>query len=149
MKENQNNPNYIPELHDKKNLLGKWASLFIDRPRIIFLIIIGILVWGFSSYTQMAKEINPEIRLPFIYVATSYVGASPEEIETLITEKLEKKISEINGIKSLKSTSSGGYSQIEISFELEVDMDKVENEVREKVAEVKSELPEDDVVYLV
>lgn len=143
MKDNKNNPNYIPELHDKKNLLGKWASLFIDRPRIIFLIIIGIIVWGVSSYTQMAKEINPEIRLPYIYVSTSYVGASPEEVETLITEKLESKISEINGIKSLKSTSAGGYSQIEISFELDVDMDKVENEVREKVAEVRSELPED------
>lgn len=143
MKDNNNNHGYIPELHDNKNLLGKWASLFIDRPRIIFLIIIAIVVWGVSSYSQMAKEINPEIRLPFIYVSTSYIGASPEEMETLITEKLESKISEIEGVKSLKSTSSLGSSQIEISFDLDVDMEKAENEVREKVAEVKSELPED------
>ncbi len=143
MNKNEKNHGYIPELHDKKNFLGKWASIFIDRPRIIFLIIIAIVVWGVSSYLQMAKEINPEIRLPYIYVSTSYTGASPEEIETLITEKLESKISEIEGIKSLKSTSSLGYSQIEISFELDVDMDKMKNEVREKVADIKSELPED------
>lgn len=143
MNDRHNNNSYIPELHDKKNLLGKWASLFIDRPRIIFLIIIAIFVWGFSSYFQMAKEINPEIRLPYIYVSTSYIGASPEEMETLVTEKLESKISEIEGIKSLKSTSSLGNSQIEISFELDVDMDKKESEVREKVAEIKSEIPED------
>jgi len=143
MNDKNSNNEYIPELHDKKNLLGKWASLFIDRPRIIFLIIIAILIWGFSSYLQMAKEINPEIRLPYIYVSTSYIGASPEEVETLITEKLESKISEIEGIKSLKSTSSLGSSQIEISFELDVDMEKKENEVREKVTEVKAELPED------
>ncbi|WP_432666174.1 efflux RND transporter permease subunit [Wukongibacter baidiensis] len=143
MNKNDKNHDYIPELHDKKNILGKWASIFIDRPRIIFLIIIAIVVWGVSSYLQMAKEINPEIRLPYIYVSTSYTGASPEEVETLITEKLESKISEIEGIKSLKSTSSLGYSQIEISFELDADMDKKEDEVREKVADIKSELPED------
>ncbi|TCO76898.1 efflux RND transporter permease subunit [Marinisporobacter balticus] len=134
---------YIPELHDEKNVLGKWACLFVDRPRIMILLIILIVYVGWVSFSQMAKEINPEIRLPYINVTTTYTGASPEEIETLVTDELESKISEMEGIKSLKSTSALGYSSIDISFDVSTDMEKVKNEVKDKVSEAKTSLPDD------
>lgn len=130
-------------LHDKKNILGKWACLFVERPRIMLLLIILIMYLGWLSFSQMPKEINPEIRLPYINIATTYTGASPEEIETLVTDELESKISEIEGIKSLKSISALGYSSIDISFDVSEDMEKMKNEVKDKVSEAKSNIPDD------
>ncbi len=143
MKDQKDHHGYIPELHDKKNILGKWACLFVERPRIMLLLIILIMYLGWLSFSQMPKEINPEIRLPYINIATTYTGASPEEIETLVTDELESKISEIEGIKSLKSISALGYSSIDISFDVSEDMEKMKNEVKDKVSEAKSNIPDD------
>ncbi|PAB60083.1 efflux RND transporter permease subunit [Anaeromicrobium sediminis] len=143
MKDQKDHPSYIPELHDEKNILGKWACLFIERPRIMLLLIILIMYLGWLSFSQMAKEINPEIRLPYINITTTYTGASPEEIETLVTDELESKISEIEGIKSLKSVSALGYSSIDLSFDVGADMEKMKNEVKDKISEAKSNLPDD------
>ncbi|MCT4619540.1 MAG: efflux RND transporter permease subunit [Marinisporobacter sp.] len=143
MKDQKDHLSHIPELHDEKNILGKWACLFVDRPRIMILLIILIVYAGMISFTQMPKEINPEIRLPYINVTTTYTGASPEEMETLVTDELENKISEIEGIKSLKSTSSLGYSNVDISFDVNADMEKMKNEVKDKVSEAKGALPDD------
>lgn len=143
MKDQKGQYSHIPELQDEKNILGKWASLFVNRPRIIFLLIILIVSLGWMSYTQMPKEINPEIRLPYINVTTTYTGASPEEMENLVTDPLESKISEIEGIKSLKSTSALGYSNIDISFDVNADIEKMKNEIKDKISEAKYELPDD------
>ncbi|MBF8983687.1 efflux RND transporter permease subunit [Lutibacter sp. B2] len=143
MKNQKEHDGYIPELHDEKNILGKWACLFVDRPRIMILLIILVVYLGWLSFSQMPKEINPEIRLPYINVTTTYTGASPEEIETLVTDELENKISEIEGIKSLKSTSALGYSNIDISFDISADMEKMKNEIKDKVSEAKAMLPDD------
>ncbi|MCT4595458.1 MAG: efflux RND transporter permease subunit [Anaeromicrobium sp.] len=143
MKDQKDHHSYIPELHDEKNILGKWACLFIERPRIMLLLIILVMYLGWLSFSQMPKEINPEIRLPYINITTTYTGASPEEIENLVTDELESRISEIEGIKSLKSTSALGYSSIDISFDMGVDMEKMKNEVKDKVSEAKSSIPDD------
>ncbi len=55
----------IPELSQPKNFLGKWSAFFIDRYRVVFLIILAILIIGASSYFDLPRELNPEITLPF------------------------------------------------------------------------------------
>lgn len=139
LKENKN----IPELEAEKNILGKWAGFFITRYRIVYLIIIGILVWGISSYLQMPRELEPEIVLPFGQVVTIYNGAGPEEVEKLITDKIEKELDELDKVKSISSTSGFGYSSIFVEFEPDVDIDDMIAKMREKVSSVQGELPDD------
>ncbi|MCG8539705.1 MAG: efflux RND transporter permease subunit [Clostridia bacterium] len=133
--------NPIPELRQEKNILGKWATFFIERHRVVYLLILIILIWGMMAYFQMPREIDPEVRLPYGYVITTYVGAAPEEVEFLITDKIEKEMDKIEDVKSIESSSGYGFSNVFLEFESGVDLDKKLQEMREGVQSIQSELP--------
>lgn len=131
----------IPELSLNKNLLGKWSAFFIDRYRVVFLIILAIIVIGISSYFDLPRELNPEITLPFGNVMTAYNGAAPDEVETLITNKIESKLENLEDVKTMTSYSNFGYSLLWLEFEQGVDVnDKIE-EIRDELSGIESELP--------
>lgn len=134
---------HIPELNQEKNFLGRWASFFIDRHRVVYLMIFLIVVWGFMAYTQMPREVNPEVRLPYGYVLTTYIGAAPEEVESLITDKIEKEMESIEDVKLIQSNSGYGFSTVFLEFEPGVDLDKKLQKMREGVQSIQSELPDD------
>lgn len=131
----------IPELREKENFLGGIAKFFIEKNRVVFMIMIMLLIWGVGSYATLKRELNPEIVMPYGYVMTTYMGAGPEEMENLITNKLEAKINKVSEIKNLTSSSSYGFSGIFVEFEQGVDIDKKINELESAVDEGKSELP--------
>lgn len=133
----------IPELEDKKNFLGKWSKFFIERHRIVFLIILIILIWGMSSYFQLPREVQPEVIIPYGIVTTQYNGASPEEMESLITDEVESAIDEIDSIKNIQSNSDYGFSVVFAEFETGVDMDEMLNKMRTKVSDISKDLPDD------
>ena len=89
----ENNKNYIPELHQEKNLLGKISELFIDRYRTVYLILMAIFIIGWMSYNDLPRENIPEVESNMIMINTMYSGASPEDIEEMITEPIEDAIS--------------------------------------------------------
>ena len=112
------------------------------RPSIAILTVI-IVLGGLGSYITIPKESFPSIEIPNIVVTTTYPGASPGDIESLLTEPIEREIQAINGIKEIRSTSVEGVSSVVIEFNPEISMDEAFQKVRDKVDIAKSELPGD------
>jgi multidrug efflux pump len=108
---------------------------------LVLLAIIGIL--GFVSYASIPKEARPEIVIPIVAVNTSYPGVSPNDIETLITRKIEEEVNTIPEIKELTSTSVEGYSSVVAEFHTGMNMEEALRKVREKVDRARPKLPAD------
>lgn len=125
------------------NILGKISNFFIERYRVVYLIIAAIVLLGFQSYISLPREEMPEIVFPVGMVTTSYIGAAPEEIENLITDEIEAKLKELDDVESITSTSSNGISSVMVEFEVGTDIDEKIDEIRNSVSEIQNNLPED------
>ena len=126
----------ISELNMKRNIMGKIAKLFIDKSQMALLLIILIVSSGFISISNLPKESLPEIIFPRITVQTIYPGASPEDVEDLVTDKLESKLSDLEDLDDMVSQSNFGYSSIILTFVEGTDMDKKKIEVDNKITEL-------------
>jgi multidrug efflux pump len=104
---------------------------------------IVIILFGIIGFTFLGVRDYPAIDPPNINVRTSYGGANPDIIETQITEPLEKAINGIAGIKNITSSSSSGSSNINVEFDLSVDLEAAANDVRDKVSQATRSLPSD------
>jgi len=104
---------------------------------------IVIIIFGAIGYKFLGVREYPAIDPAVINVRTSYVGASAEIIEQQITEPLEKAINGVQGVKNITSNSSQGSSSITVEFELNVDLEKAANDVRDKVSQAIGNLPQD------
>ncbi len=121
-----------------------WLSTFSINNRISVLVLIALVaVMGIVSYLTIPKESFPSINVPNIFVVTVYPGVSPEDMESLVTRKLEDELGNISEVKTMTSTSSEGYSNINLEFDPNVDIEDALQKVREKVDLAKPELPED------
>ncbi|MCH8246277.1 MAG: efflux RND transporter permease subunit [Bacteroidetes bacterium] len=98
---------------------------------------------GIYSYVTIPKEAAPSIEIPNIGVSTIYPGASPDDIESLITQHIEREVQSISGIKEIRSTSTEGVSSILIEFEPDVSIDDAFSKVRDKVDLARADLPSD------
>ncbi len=116
-------------------------ELCVKRPVFATMLISAIVVLGFASLREIGVDIFPKVDLPTVTVTTRLDGASPEEIESQITRRIEETINTINGIDELRSTTIEGQSQIFATFVLEKDINVAANEVREKVSTILSTLP--------
>ena len=112
------------------------------RRTIVFLMVI-IISTGFLTYINIAKDAEPDIDIPFIYVAVPHQGISPEDSERLIVRPLENQLKTIEGIEEMNGSASNGYGSVLLEFDIKFDKDKALGDVREKVDMVKSKLPED------
>ena len=115
----------------------------IYRPVTITMVVLAIVVLGITSYNSLPLDLYPNIDFPWVTVFSSYPGAGPEEIETLVTRPIEDAVSTISGVKNVTSTSEEGTSWVGIEFELGIDLDTAANDVREKVDAARFELPVD------
>lgn len=121
-----------------------WLSSFSIKNRIsVMVLVLLIAVMGIVSYLTIPKESFPSITVPNIFVVTVYPGVSPEDMESLVTRKLEDELGGISEVKTMTSTSSEGYSNINLEFDTNVDIEDALQKVREKVDLAKPELPED------
>lgn len=118
---------------------------FVLARRRIFLILVVVLpiIAGTYSYQVMPKEGNPEIAAPHAIVITTYPGASPAEIESLVTNPIEEELSDLKNVDEMRSSSSDGVSVVVVDFDVEADLENSLQRVREKMTDVRSELPED------
>ncbi|MFQ5568355.1 MAG: efflux RND transporter permease subunit [Rhodothermales bacterium] len=112
------------------------------RTSIVVLTVVLVL-GGLLSYITIPKESFPSIEIPNIVVTTIYPGASPDDIESLMTKPIEQEIQGINGIKEIRSTSVEGVSTVVVEFNPDVSMDDAFQKVRDKVDIAKAELPSD------
>ncbi len=121
-----------------------WISdTSINRPVFATMVIVSFMVLGIVSMTRLGIDLFPEVNFPFVNVTVIYPGASPEEVETLVTRPIEDAVSGINGVKKVISTSTEGGSRVGIELRLEVDPQAATAEVREKVAAIRGKLPQD------
>ncbi len=121
--------------------MQKLAEICVRRPVFATMLILSLTVVGLFSYRSLGVDLFPKIDLPTITVTVINPGASPQEIETEITDKVEGTVNTISGIDELRSTSVEGVSQVFITFLLEKNPDTAAQEVRNKVDLITNDLP--------
>lgn len=118
------------------------AEVCVKRPVFATMLILSLVVVGLFSFVSLGVDLFPKIDFPTITITVLNPGASPEEIETEVTEKIEEAVNTISGIDELRSTSIEGISQVFIQFVLEKDVNVAAQEVENRVQTVIPNLPE-------
>lgn len=148
-KDNGNERIVITLNKNPKNILGSISEYFIEKYRVVYLIIVAILLLGIQAYISLPREEMPEIIFPYGIVTVGYSGAAPQEIERLITDKIETKLEELDAVKEITSTSDNGLSSVVVEFDIGVDIDEKIEEMRSKVSEIENDLPADSLTPIV
>ena len=121
----------------------KLTDVSIDNRTSVFILIFVIVIAGISSYISLPREAAPDVQITLIIVATPYFGVSPEDIESLVTQPIEKEINSISDVKEITSSSTEGFSNIKVEFDSGFDIDDTLQKVRDKVNKAEKELPDD------
>jgi len=122
--------------------MQKLAEICVRRPVFATMIVLSLTVVGAFSFFSLGVDLFPKIDFPTITVTVVNPGASPREIETEITDKVEAAVNTISGIDELRSTSVEGVSQVFIQFLLDKNPDVAAQEIRDKVNLIRGDLPE-------
>ena len=117
------------------------TKISVTRPTLIVVIFIVLLFLGFSSYKSLKYELMPDMTAPAFNVMTFYPGASPSEVESSITKKLEDVISSVENIDHIQSTSQEGVSMVGVSLKMSADIDKSVLDAQRKINAAKHLLP--------
>ncbi|MEL0640558.1 efflux RND transporter permease subunit [Pseudoalteromonas aliena] len=120
----------------------KITDTSVKRPVFAIVINLLLLTFGLVAFTMLPLREYPDIETPIVNISTEYTGASAEIVETKITQIIENRISGIEGIKSINSSSRNGRSNITIEFDINRDIDAASNDVRERVARALDSLPD-------
>ncbi len=121
----------------------KPTSWSIDNKVSIYVATAIICLAGVMTYNALPKENFPEVVFPQIYVATVYPGASPTDVENLVTKQIEKQVKSIAGVKKVTSNSVQDFSNVIIEFQTNVEVKEAKREVQEAVDKAKPDLPTD------
>ncbi len=95
----------------------------VKRPFTVFVAVVIFLILGVVSFTRMTTDLLPDFSLPYMMVVTTYPGASPEKVESQVTDPLEDALGTINGVKNVISQSGENYSMVMLEFEEGTNMD--------------------------
>lgn len=117
------------------------ADFCVRRPVFAVMLIAGLVGLGWVSLGRIGIDLFPRVEYPFISVATVLEGATPETVETEVTDILEEKLNTISGIKTLRSTSSEGLSHVFIEFEIEEEINVKSQEVRDRISLARGDIP--------
>lgn len=117
------------------------ARLSIRNPTLTVCVMLSLVIGGFAAFKSMSVDLFPDINVPVVAVITVYRGAGPAEIETLVSRPLEEQISSIAGLKRLSSKNLEGVSQLVAEFKQGVNVDRVEQQVRDKVNLARGKMP--------
>jgi hydrophobic/amphiphilic exporter-1 (mainly G- bacteria), HAE1 family len=121
--------------------MQKLAEICIRRPVFAAMIILALVVVGAASYGRLGVDRFPSVDLPTVTVRTNLPGASTEEMETEVSQKIEEAVNTVEGIEELRSVSSAGSSFIIVTFSLDRNIDTATQDVRDRVAGVVRNLP--------
>jgi HAE1 family hydrophobic/amphiphilic exporter-1 len=119
----------------------KLVDLCIRRPVFASMLIATLVVVGISSYFRLGVDRFPSVDLPTVSVRTAVPGASTEEVETLVSQRIEEAVNTIAGIDQLRSISLSGSSIVVATFQLDRDIDTAAQDVRERVSTVLRDMP--------
>lgn len=117
------------------------SEFCISRPIFTTMLVAAMVVFGLTSYSSIGVSLFPDVDFPIVTVSVVYEGADPETVETEVTDVIEESVNTISGIKSLRSESAEGIAQVFIEFEMERDIDVASQDVRDKIAGIRADLP--------
>ena len=115
----------------------------VKKPFTILVMVVAIIILGFVSLSGMTTDLLPKMSLPYLLVITTYPGASPEEVESSVSEPVESALGSISGVKNVYSMSYENYGIVELEFADGTDMDSAMVKVSSALDSVKSALPEE------
>jgi len=121
----------------------KLTSWSIDNRTSIFIITILITLAGMMAYLAIPKEQFPDVTVPQIFVTTIYPGASPSDMEQLVTKPIEKELKGLSGVKKITSSSVQDFSNIIVEFNTDLDVAQCKQKVKDGVDKAKRDLPSD------
>lgn len=116
-------------------MLSKFS---VKKPYTVLVGVVLAIVLGVVSFTRMTTDLLPSISLPYVIVMTTYVGASPETVETVVTKPIEASMETVSNIQNVSSVSSENYSLVILEFGQTTDMNAVSLEIRENLDQIKS-----------
>ncbi len=120
-----------------------FSAAAVNRRTTVIIMLFLIVILGMMAYRSLPREAAPDIKIPYVLVTSRYEGASPSDVESLVTRPIERKVKALTEMKEMTSTSSEGSSVIVVEFEPDVNIDFALQKVRDKVDEAKPDLPDD------
>jgi hydrophobic/amphiphilic exporter-1 (mainly G- bacteria), HAE1 family len=123
--------------------MQKLAEICIKRPVFATMLILFLVVMGIDAYFKLGVDYFPKIEFPVVQITTTLRGASPEEVESQVSKRIEEAVNTVSGIEDLSSVSAEGISLVVIQFDMSKDADAAAQEVRDKIARIAGDLPRD------
>lgn len=121
----------------------KFFSLIVKNKVTVYILVLIIILMGAFSYISMPREASPSIKIPYVFVTTVYPGVSPQDIENLVTQEIEKEVKSISGVKKISSVSRESFCTVVVEFTTDVVIDDALQKVRDKVSTAKTKMPAD------
>jgi hydrophobic/amphiphilic exporter-1 (mainly G- bacteria), HAE1 family len=115
----------------------------IANPVFATMVMIGITVLGLFSYARLNVEQMPDVSLPYVMIVTPYPGAAPEAVESDVTKPVEYAVNQVPGVKEIMSNSLEGQSQVFVQFRLSTNIAQAVQDVRDRLAPVRTAFPRD------
>lgn len=118
------------------------TKLALKRPVSAVMLIIMIIIFGFTSYGDLKQELTPEMNMPMQMIMVTYSGANPEDVEDMVTSVLEDAVASLSDVKTVTSRSAEGQSMVMIQYEYGTDMDEAYDTLKKKMDSAARTLPE-------
>lgn len=115
----------------------------LKRPVTTVLVVLCLIVFGLSSVFSSTLELIPEMEMPMLVINAIYPGASPEDVEELVTKVIEDEVGTLNGVDSMTSMSAENYTIILLQYDYGMDLDDAYDDLKKKLDGVASKLPDD------
>ncbi len=114
------------------------SKISVKKPYTVLVGVVLILVLGYVSFTKMKTDLLPDMNLPYAIVYTTYIGASPEQVEQVVTRPIEQSMATISNVENISSTSSENISMVILEFSQSANMDAITVDMREKLDQLES-----------
>ena len=119
------------------------TKLILRRPVSTFLAVLSLLFFGFIAFTTMKMELLPDMNFPYMIVSTVYPGASPEDIDELVSKPIEEEVSLLSDVEEVQSRSMENLSMVIVRYRYGTNMDRAYDKLKKKLDVLKGNLPDD------
>ena len=109
------------------------SKFSVKKPYTVLVGVIIVIILGIMSFSKMTADLLPSMNFPYVIVMTTYAGATPEEVETMISKPLEESFKTTENIKNVNSSSSENMSMVILEFESNTNMDSAVIELNSKI----------------
>lgn len=133
---------YLKNLKFNPSLKNGIFAKYLQNTRLVILVVLLVSIIGIVSFMSLPKVLNPSIQIPIVSVTTTLPGASPQDVENLLTVPVEDSVGSLDKVKTITSSSQDSVSSVTLEFESGTDPDKAKADVQSAVDSI-SDLPED------